>query len=321
MRRWISILLPLLGLALFAVIVMRTGPERIVDVFRAVDPRRLALSPLLVGVILVLRGYRWRYLMHGAGLDYPLGRSVVVWSIGFFASSVTPAKAGDAVRAFYVRDETGCSMGQAFVGVFIDRLWDLLFVMVAGMATVLLFSRFYIEIPSTWILLAAVIAIAATAYVLLNRNVVRRILRPIFDLLVPAQYKDRFSLNFHTFYDSLQSVLVNHRRHVGALVLTLMCWGAIFLLACYIAWLLEIVVPFRYILLIMPIVTLVELVPVSISGLGTRDATVIYFFSVVGAGRAEAVGFSLAYLLIGTYLTALVGFLYWLRHPVRFGGE
>jgi uncharacterized protein (TIRG00374 family) len=259
--------------------------------------------------------------MRGAGIEYPLGRSIVVWSIGFFASSITPAKAGDAVRAFYVRNDTGCSMGQALLGVFVDRLWDLLFVLVAGMATVLIFSRFYIEIPSTWILVAAVFGIAGAAYVILNRNVMRRVLRPIFDTLIPSQYKERFSLNFHTFYDSLQSVLTGHRRHAGAFILTVVCWGAIFLLAGYIAWLLEIAVPFRYILLIMPIVTLVELVPVSVSGLGTRDATVIYFFSVIGAGRAEAVGFSLAYLLLGTYLTALVGFLYWLRHPVRFGGE
>lgn len=321
MRRWISLLLPLVGLCLFAFIVSRTGPERIADVFRAVAPVRLLVAPVLMAFILLLRGYRWRYLMSGAGIEYPLGRAIVVWSIGFFASSVTPAKAGDAVRAFYVRNDTGCTMGQALLGVFIDRLWDLVFVLASGMATVLIFSRFYIEIPSTWILVAAVFGIAAAAYVVLNRSVMRRVLRPIFDALIPEHYKERFSLNFHTFYDGLQSVLADRRRHLGAFLLTLLCWGAIFLLACYIGWLLDIAVPFRYIVLIMPIVTLVELIPVSVSGLGTRDATVIYFFSVVGAGRAEAVGFSLAYLLLGTYLTALVGFLYWLRHPVRFGGE
>jgi uncharacterized membrane protein YbhN (UPF0104 family) len=68
------------------------------------------------------------------------------------------------------------------------------------------------------------------------------------------------------------------------------------------------------------VVTLVELIPFSISGLGTRDATVIYFFGAVGIGSAEAVGFSIVYLLIGTYLTALAGFFLWLRTPVRWSG-
>jgi uncharacterized membrane protein YbhN (UPF0104 family) len=67
----------------------------------------------------------------------------------------------------------------------------------------------------------------------------------------------------------------------------------------------------------MPVVTLVEIIPFSISGLGTRDATVIYFFAAVGVGSAEAVGFSIAYVLIGTYLAALVGFVLWLRSPMR----
>jgi uncharacterized membrane protein YbhN (UPF0104 family) len=99
---------------------------------------------------------------------------------------------------------------------------------------------------------------------------------------------------------------------------TLVCWTLIFALAIYIARILSLPVRPGYIMLIMPVVTLVELIPFSIAGLGTREATVIYFFSVVGAGAAEAVGFSIVYVLIGTYLTALVGFFLWLKHPVRW---
>ena len=32
-------------------------------------------------------------------------------------------------------------------------------------------------------------------------------------------------------------------------------------------------------------------------------------------------GFSIVYLLIGTYLTALAGFFLWLRHPVKWRAE
>ena len=95
----------------------------------------------------------------------------------------------------------------------------------------------------------------------------------------------------------------------------------IFCLAVYVARLLSLPVSAGYVALIMPVVTLVELIPFSVSGLGTRDATVIYFFAVVGAGAAEAVGFSIVYLLIGTYLTALAGFFLWLRHPVKWRAE
>jgi hypothetical protein len=69
----------------------------------------------------------------------------------------------------------------------------------------------------------------------------------------------------------------------------------------------------------MPMVTLVEIIPVSVSGIGTREATVIFFFSAVGIGSAQAVAFSVGYLIAGTYLTALAGFIAWLANPAKLG--
>jgi uncharacterized protein (TIRG00374 family) len=320
MRRILSFVLPLVGLALFVAIVARVGPGRVAAVFAAADPVRLALSPLILAAILVMRGLRWRVIMRGAGIECPLRRATAVWAIGFFASSVTPAKVGDAARAFYVREDAGVGFGQAFLTVFVDRLWDLGFVLVAGLVTVVIFSRHYVSLPSTWIVVGAALAIAAAAYAITNRRLMRRLLRPLFDALVPSRYKDRFALNFHTFYDALRAY-GRAGGHAWVLLLTLVCWAMIFAFAYHVAATLGIPVRAGYVFLIMPIVTLVELVPVSVSGLGTRDAAVIYFFSFVGVGSAQAVGFSVAYVLIGTYLTALIGFLLWLRHPVPLGGE
>jgi uncharacterized membrane protein YbhN (UPF0104 family) len=67
----------------------------------------------------------------------------------------------------------------------------------------------------------------------------------------------------------------------------------------------------------MPTLTLVELIPISVSGIGTRDAAVVFFFSVLGIGSAEAVSFSLIYLIFGTYFNALVGFIAWLANPAK----
>ncbi len=321
MRRVLSFTLPAIGLVLFAVIVQRTGVGRITAVFRSADPLGLALAPLLVIVIMMIRGLRWRVIMRGVGIDYSFWRATAVWTVGFFASSVTPAKAGDAVRAFYVRADTNRSFGEAFLTVFVDRLWDLLFVLGSGLLTVLVFSRHYAQIPSLWLVMAVALFIAAIAVVATNRPMMKRLLRPLFGALVPETYRERFALNFHSFYDSLQSY-ARHRGRIAVVgLMTLVCWALIFTLAWYIARVLGIDVPLRYVFLIMPIVTLVELVPISVSGLGTREATVIYFFSVIGLDRVEAVGFSIAYLLIGTYLMSVVGFILWLRHPIELRGR
>jgi len=319
MKRWISIILPFIGLAMFAVIVVRTGPANILSVFRSVDRPRLVVAPFLMAVIVLLRGVRWRYLMGRIGLEYPLLRACEVWTIGFFASAVTPAKMGDVIRALYVKDETSATFAEAILTVFIDRLWDLVTVVVAGMVTVLLFSRYYIEIPSLWILLAGAVAIIGAIYVMLNRRLVRQIVRPLFNVFVPDRYKQQFSVSFRSFYDSLGVYRRGVWQNAFVAGITLVNWVLVFALAYYVTRLLRIDVSPYYVVLIMPIVTLVELIPVSVSGLGTREATVIYFFSVVGVASAQAVGFSIAYVLIGTYLVALVGFALWLRNPISLG--
>jgi len=318
MKRFLTLLMPLAGLAVFTFIVYRTGPARIAATLSAISGRDLIWAPLLVGFIPWVRGARWRYVMKSLGIDYGLRRSTLVWTIGFFASSVTPAKAGDAVRAIYLRNDTGRPLGETFLTVFVDRLWDLGFILVAGTASVLVFSNRYIQIPSAPLFAAGAILILAAAAIATNRRWVRALLKPAFSLLVPARYRVGLSASFHTFYDALRVHGSAPRRSAVMAGLTLVCWLLIFALAIYVARLLSIPVTAGYVVLIMPIVTLVELIPFSISGLGTREATVIYFFSVVGVGGAEAVGFSIVYVLIGTYLTALVGFAFWLRHPVRW---
>jgi uncharacterized protein (TIRG00374 family) len=317
MRKKLSFILPFFGLALFVFIVVNTGIDKITGVFKSANLTMLLLSPLFVVVVVPIRGLRWRILMRVVGIDYPLWKSASVWTIGFFAASVTPAKAGDALRAVYLQDGTGRTFGEAFLTVFIDRLLDLLFVLALGVVSVLLFSRFYIELPSIWIVVLASAGIGVCVYLAMHRSLMRKLLKPIFDALIPKKYKDMFSLNFHTFYDSLALYGKARGPMAVAIVLTVVVWALVFAFAWYVTAMFGVDVDPKYVFLIMPIVTLVELLPISISGLGTRDATVIYFFSVVGLPSAAAVGFSIGYLLIGTYLTAILGFVMWVRHPVK----
>ena len=318
MKKTLTVLMPLVGLSIFAFIIYRTGPARIWATLSAIAWKDLVWAPFLILAIMLVRGARWHYVIRSLGIEYGVARSATVWAIGFFASSVTPAKAGDAVRALYLRNDTGRTLGETFLTVFVDRLWDLGFVLAAGTVSALVFSARYIRLPSAPLVAGGVFVLGVCAVIATRRALVRTLMKPVVAIMVPERFRDSLASNFHTFYDALR---VHGSRPIRSVVMagyTLLCWGLIFALAVYIARILSLPVRPSYIVLIMPIVTLVELIPFSIAGLGTREATVIYFFSVVGAGAAQAVGFSIVYVLIGTYLTALVGFFLWLKHPVRW---
>lgn len=320
MSRWLSYILPFIGLAIFVYIVSGTGVGNIIETFRRVNPLHLVPFPVFTLFILLIRGFRWQVLMRMVGIPYTMWRSTAVWSIGFFAAAITPGKVGDAIRALYVSQETGKNFGECFLTVFIDRLMDLVTVVIFGMITIVIFSYHYIEIPSLWIIFLAIFGFFFLLLAVMSRRLMRRIVRPIFSILVPKKYKDQMSLNFNSFYDSLTMYIKKWKGTLYVLILTFAYWALVFCLAWYVTWMLRIEISFGYIFIIMPMVTLVELIPISISGLGTREAASIYFFSVVGIAGAFAVSFSITYLIMGTYLTSILGFIFWLRNPVQLRG-
>jgi hypothetical protein len=301
-------------------IVRGTGLDRVLDTFRRIDPRSLAVFPVFTVFILWIRGYRWWILLRLVGIPYTRRRSSIVWSIGFFAASITPGKVGDAVRALYVSRETGRGLGESFLTVFMDRLMDLVVVLVFGVATILVFSYRYTDLPSIWVIVAASVAALGLVYLVLNRSLMRALAGPFFRALTPKKYRPQLSTQVHEFYDALALYARQWKTTAFAIFLTLVFWAGIVLLAYTATRVLAIDVSFGYVALMMPMVTLVEIVPISISGIGTREAAVIFFFAAVGIGSAQAVAFSIMYLMAGTYLTALVGFLAWLANPAKLNG-
>lgn len=319
MKKWVSLLLPLVGLAIFVWIVRGTGVNRILETYRQIDVRRLMIFPLFTVFILAVRGYRWWLLLRLVGIPYSRWRSTVVWAIGFFAASITPGKVGDAVRALYVSRETGKGFGESFLTVFMDRLMDLVTVLVFGVATIFIFSSRYTDMPSFWVIIAASLALLALVYLVLRRGLMRKLAGPVFRILTPAKYRSQLSAEVEGFYDALGLYARHWKVTAFAAVLTLVFWVGIVVLAFTVARTLGIGVSFGYVALIMPMVTLVEIIPVSVSGIGTREATVMFFFSAVGIGSAQAVAFSVGYVIAGTYLTALAGFIAWLANPAKLG--
>ena len=319
MKKWVSLLLPLVGLAIFVWIVRGAGVERIVKTFREIDPVRLLVFPLFTVFIVWIRGLRWWLLLRGAGIGYSRWRSSLVWAIGFFAAAITPGKVGDAVRALYVSRETGRGLGSSFLTVFVDRLMDLVTVLVFGLITIVIFSYVYTDMPSIWVIVTASVGLLGLLYLVLHRDLMRKLLGPLFRALTPAKYRPQLTAEVHGFYDALGLYRKQRAATIAAGFLTLLFWAGVVLLAFTVTWVLRIDVSLGYVALMMPMVTLVEIIPISVSGIGTREAAVVFFFSAVNIGNAEAVAFSITYLIVGTYFTALVGFVAWLLNPAKLG--
>ena len=103
-------------------------------------PEWLALSLATMFLNLFIRAWRWKYLLE------PLGQTRFVnvfraTAVGFAASSILPRAAGEVIRPYFLARHERLSATGAFATIVIERLLDMLTVLVLLASYVLVFGR------------------------------------------------------------------------------------------------------------------------------------------------------------------------------------
>jgi len=120
-------------------------------------------AALVLGLSLlnyVLRFARWHWYLHDLGHAVPLARHLSIY-LGGFLFTVSPAKAGEAVRGLYLK-EHGVAYADTFAALFVERLLDFL-------AYALLAILVVMRHPDYRLFLGLAFALAAVLLVLAGR--------------------------------------------------------------------------------------------------------------------------------------------------------
>ena len=114
-----------------------------------------------------VRAYRWRLLMYPES-SVALGRMFNFVNIGYFFNNVFPAKAGELVRAYLAGQTISGGIGQALSSLLIERLLDVLCVVVLSVI-LLPFVSLPAWVMKGGILLGGGALLGALALVILSR--------------------------------------------------------------------------------------------------------------------------------------------------------
>jgi uncharacterized protein (TIRG00374 family) len=185
----------------------------------------------------------------------------------------------------------------------IDRALDLLSVLIlASFGSLLLltkFSRLLLYI----VVICGIFLLAAFFFISKDRSTI--ILKLVYRKMLPDKFKAKARESFHAFYDSIPS----YGFLPFLFLLNLITWVTIYSQIFLIAMALDIKISYYVLVLIVPISTLVSLVPVTIAGIGTREVSLITLFGFFGIQPAKVVTVSLLSMVISNAITAFIGFL------------
>jgi uncharacterized membrane protein YbhN (UPF0104 family) len=303
------------SVTLLAVLAWRLDWRQVGAAFAHLNLTLWLLAVAAYAVIQVVSSVRWRMLARVQGYDGPLGAFVAYYFVGMFFNLVLPTSVGgDVVRVWYLanRDGTGPRQGRrmaALVCVMAERVNGVL--VLAALACV---AAPVSPTPLPPWLAGSVAAVGAAA-------VCGVAALPVLSWLFEKYPR----IGGHARLSHLRRLLAGslaYREH-PALVCNVTALSIVVQVGnVVVVWLvgeaLGLPISPWYYGVLVPLVTLLTLLPVSVNGMGLREAGTVLLLAPLGVGEADAV--TLSFLTFAVYTAASVGgvFFYLFGRYPRF---
>jgi len=308
-------LLPLIGIFILAFILSRIDLYQVWGIISNANIFYLSLAVLMILPVLAIKTLKWKLLIKSFDVNYPLGNLMKSWTIGFSISMVTPARLGDVSRAYYLKEKL--SFGKSLTTVIIDRVIDVLVLFTLAIIGIMGFAYYVKGFDLFPAIVVFFVLFLFGVYASTKKGFAKAILRPFFKRFVSERHKGKISLTFQDFYHGL-GVLRKRKKQVAlSVLLGLTAWFIGIFQSYLFALSLNIDITYVFLISIMPLVNLMDILPISFSGIGTRDITLIFFLSQIGIAAEAAVSFSTMILVFGYILVGLIGLFFWFKNPIK----
>jgi uncharacterized protein (TIRG00374 family) len=302
----------LIGLGILALILLKLDLEATVATLAGVRWGYLllavAINPLLFGI----KSWRWRELLRMQGIGYRWLDAFLAFVAGLFLGLVTPGRVGEMGKAFYLKQDLGVAVSEGLANVLMDRLFDLYTILVLGAAGLLWFRL----LPG-WALTLIVVGVIGALLMpvaLLSQRLAAWGLRLVHQLAFLQRFEARLRQATGRFQKGLRPLLAPGL--VVPLVLTLIAYALFFGQARLLAVALDLEVGIVYLAVCLSVAGVITLLPISFSGLGTRDAILIALFAPLGLAAEQAVAFSTLFFLTFYVGGGIIGAVAWQLKPL-----
>lgn len=306
----------LIGLILLALILYKIDLENLVTILKSINIIFILLA-LSVNIptttIMILR---WKRIIYASDLKISFKNTLFSYLKGASLGAITPGKIGELYRAKYLKEETKTNIGIALSTVVMDRIFDIFSLLILGFISILILPLLYaLKSFPILFLLTVISAFCFLLFLFMNEKMMRLILKPIFNIIIPQKHKEKIEFHFDEFYKGLRAIKVN--TYVICIMYTLIIWFLNSFMLYLLSLSLELNVPLWFMVIALPITTLVNLIPISISGIGTSQASFIFLFALRNVPPESAVALSFLFMIFGNLFYVFPGAMLYIYHSLK----
>ena len=290
--------LPVIGIAIFVYILIKINVVEVWKVVKEVDIYWLGIAAVFLLIYLIVQTVKWYLIAIGQKIKIPFKSALRINMITFLYGFVTPSRVGSILRADYLKKYS--NLGKGISNFVIDKVLDVGALLLMAIALGFVFED-KLNFSFSYFILIFFILIACFLF-FIKKERSRLVLRIFFKKLVPKKYKKSARITFDSFYEDMPSKLFL----LGVFALTVFTWILNYTMVYFIALSLGINLNLIYFLAIMPLATLVAQIPITISGLGTREAAMISLFGLFGVSAVKVFSMSLIGLILGGVFPSII---------------
>lgn len=305
-----------LGILFLILILTKIDVKLLVKYLSNTNPFLCLLVLLLNVPQFFIKSFRWNQLLKQQKVIYSALDSFNIYISSIFIGFITLGRLGEFLKAVYLKSDKGISLSKGMSSVLVDRLFDLYLLIILGLIGIWKFDILG-KLSSTSLLLLIIFILFPL--LILNKQFMGKIISLIYNSVIKkkVQLKDKIKIveKFEDFYNGINH-LINLKLIFSAL-LTCLSYSVFFIQCYMIAIAMGLSINFITITLFMAISNLISFIPISISGLGTRDAALIYLFSLINLTPELAVSY--AFLVFITFFVCggLMGAVGWWLRPLK----
>lgn len=281
-----KLLLTVVTAAIFIFLFTMIPFPSIVKTLRQADWMYLFLAFVVMLTFPALSALRWQVLARLAGADLSFWRSLTIIMAAWPIGAVTPAKSGDLVKILFLKN---CLPYSKTTGMIIaERLMD-----VTVLCSYAIFLGPVYGFWQTSLVALGLLLILCGGFIFMKTPLAR---------LIP----DKYSILTDNILEAAAKIFQQKSTFFGVFIITATNWFMSFVQTwlCYKAFQAD--VPLLFIMAALPIAIFIGLIPVTISGMGTRDSAIIMLFSGY-ATKEICLAVGIMYSIFGYWLLTLIG--------------
>ena len=288
-------------------------PDIVINAFSQ-HPGYLLLALLTYFMITLIAGLRWFLLMKAVSLDVAPTRAFSLHMIGLFFSLLLPGGAGgDLIKGYYLfRHQAAGRKALALTSIAMDRVIGIYGLFVMGLVVIamnfeLAMSNNYLRLNTLFYL--SLFAAATIIAALLLSPLRTRLVDGCRSLNLPGRHA------LTALEESLETYS-NRKREMGvALLLTLLVHGGLTLVFYFILLALNLDLGYRDNAFVVPLLTLINNIPLSPGGIGVSEAAGEVLYRIMGLGDAGSEILSLFHVCLAA--TSLSGLPFYLLYRAK----